>query len=53
MQKLILVRHSLVEVAPFALWRRLGLPSFAVLTLPGFDLLTVVEGMEVDWRPTD
>ena len=28
---------------PFALWRRLGLPSFVVLALPDFRLLEVVE----------
>lgn len=27
----------------FMLWQRLGLPSFAVLALPDFDLLDVVE----------
>lgn len=28
---------------PFALWKTLGLPSFVVLSLPGWDLLEVVE----------
>jgi broad specificity phosphatase PhoE len=33
---------------PFPFWKRLGLPSFVVLSLPGFGLLTVVEDVEVD-----
>lgn len=28
---------------PFAFWRRLGLPSFAVVALPGYELVRVVE----------
>jgi broad specificity phosphatase PhoE len=30
---------------PFALWQRLGLPSFVVLTLPGHELVSVVEAV--------
>ena len=33
---------------PFPFWKRLGLPSFVVLSLPGFGLLTVVEDVEVE-----
>jgi len=33
-------------VDAFDLWRRLGLPSFVVLALPGFGLVTTVETME-------
>ncbi len=32
-------------VEPFALWKRLGLPSFVVLTLPELAVANVVEGM--------
>lgn len=28
---------------PFSLWKRLGLPSFVVFSLPGYELSTVVE----------
>ena len=31
------------DVEPFTFWRRLGLPSFAVLSVPGLALLSVVE----------
>lgn len=31
---------------PFAFWKRLGLPSFVVLSLPGLELLSVVESVE-------
>ncbi len=31
---------------PFPLWQRLGLPSYVVLSLPNFELVTVVEGVE-------
>ena len=30
---------------PFALWKRLGLPSFVVLTFPQFEIIRVVEKM--------
>ena len=33
---------------PFPFWKRLGLPSFVVLSLPEFGLLTVVENVEVE-----
>ena len=33
---------------PFSFWKRLGLPSFVVLSLPEFSLLTVVENVEVE-----
>lgn len=35
-----------VGLEPFPFWKRLGLPAFAVLSLPGFDLVTVVEDVE-------
>jgi broad specificity phosphatase PhoE len=40
---------------PVPLWRLLGLPSFAVLALPGYQLLKVVENVEKDRgrRPSD
>jgi len=41
---LFVARHA--AVAPFDLWRRLGLPSFVVLAVPGFGLVTVVETMD-------
>ena len=34
------------DVEPFTFWRRLGLPSFAVLSVPGLALLSVVEKIE-------
>jgi broad specificity phosphatase PhoE len=33
---------------PFPFWKRLGLPSFVVLSLPEFGLLTIVENVEVE-----
>lgn len=33
---------------PFPFWKRLGLPSFVVLSLPGFGLLRVVENVELE-----
>lgn len=30
---------------PFPFWKRLGLPAFTVLSIPGFGLLTVVENV--------
>jgi len=33
---------------PFPFWKRLGLPSFVVLSLPEFDLLTVAENVEME-----
>ena len=35
-----------VGLQPFAFWKRLGLPSFVVLSVPGFDILSVVEEVE-------
>ncbi len=35
-----------VGVAPFDLWRRLGLPSFLVLSLPDLTLMQMVETMD-------
>ena len=32
-------------IEPFALWKRLGLPSFVVLTFPQFEVIRVVEKM--------
>ncbi len=36
----------------FALWKRLGLPSFVVLALPGFQLIRVDEQEEQDQGPS-
>src|SRR5205085_11952286 len=36
---------AVAGVAPFPLWKRLGLPSFVVLALPGFEVLEMVEGV--------
>lgn len=33
-------------IAPFPLWQLLGLPSYVVLTLPDFHLITIVPGMK-------
>jgi broad specificity phosphatase PhoE len=33
---------------PFALWKRLGLPSFVVLSLPQLELVRVVEKLTAD-----
>ena len=41
---LFVARHAGVD--PFALWRRLGLPSFVVFSLPDLRLLTTVENIE-------
>ncbi len=35
-------------VEPYALWQRLGLPSFVVLALPTFELVEVVEHVVVE-----
>lgn|SRR5574341_624678 len=35
-----------MELEPFAFWKRLGLPSFVVMSLPEFALLNVVENIE-------
>ena len=43
---LYVARHAGVE--PLPLWRRLGLPSFVVLSLPDLDMLDVVERVERD-----
>ena len=37
---LFVARYNAVE--PVALWERLGMPSFAVVALPGFELTEVV-----------
>ena len=42
---MILVKHSLPEIDPFPLWQTLGLPSYAVVSLPDCVLLTVVAGV--------
>jgi 2,3-bisphosphoglycerate-dependent phosphoglycerate mutase len=34
-------------IGPFALWERLGLPSFVVLTFPQFEISRVVRNMEL------
>lgn len=52
MPHLLLVKHSqcvsrLTGLAPFPLWKRLGLPSFVVLSLPDLKLQTILESMEV------
>jgi broad specificity phosphatase PhoE len=36
----------LAGMPPFLLWQRLGMPAFAVLRLPGYELETVVERVE-------
>lgn len=41
----LFVSHA-AQVEPFALWKRLGLPSFVVMALPGFELLDVCEDVE-------
>jgi len=38
----------IARLAPFPFWKRLGLPSFVVLSLPALGLLTVVENVEVE-----
>jgi broad specificity phosphatase PhoE len=38
--------------APFALWRRLGRPSFIVLSLPELELLELVEQVTEEDRPS-
>ena len=43
---LYVAQHAGVE--PMPLWRRLGLPSFVVLSLPDLDMLDVVERVERD-----
>jgi broad specificity phosphatase PhoE len=37
---------AVAGIEPFALWQRLGLPSFVVLTLPGLELQAVVDSVE-------
>jgi len=41
----LLVAHA-TGGEPFDLWKRLGLPSFVVLSLPEIELVTVVETMD-------
>ena len=52
---LVVVAHGTVitlfvaqynQIEPFDFWRRLGLPSYTVLALPDFRLLSVVESVE-------
>ena len=43
---LYVAQHTGVE--PLPLWRRLGLPSFVVLSLPDLDILDVIECVEGD-----
>jgi len=38
-----------IGLEPFPFWKRLGLPAFVVLSLPGFGLLTVVENVEAEY----
>jgi broad specificity phosphatase PhoE len=40
---LLVAAHNPIE--PFPLWKRLGCPSFVVLSLPGMALVEVVEGV--------
>lgn len=42
---LFVIQHTQME--PFALWQRLGLPSFVVLALPGFELLEVADNAKL------
>jgi broad specificity phosphatase PhoE len=37
----------IVDLEPFPFWKRLGLPALVVLSLPGFGLLKVMEGVDV------
>jgi hypothetical protein len=30
-------------LAPFPLWKRLALPSFIVLSMPGYEVLEIIE----------
>jgi broad specificity phosphatase PhoE len=41
---LMLAQH--LDQAPFTLWRQLGNPSFAVLSVPGFELVERVDRVE-------
>ena len=41
---LFVARNAGLE--PFPFWNRLGMPSFVVLSLPDFNLLTVIENVE-------
>ena len=43
---LYVAQHTGVE--PLPLWRRLGLPSFVVLSLPDLGMLDVIERVERD-----
>jgi broad specificity phosphatase PhoE len=43
---LYVARHAAVE--PMPLWRRLGLPSFVVLSLPDLGMIDVVERVDAD-----
>jgi broad specificity phosphatase PhoE len=38
-------RHAQARIDPFTFWQRLGLPSYIVLSLPGYELLDVVESV--------
>jgi hypothetical protein len=35
-----------MNIDPFSFWQRLGLTSFAVLSLPSFDIVEIVEKVE-------
>ncbi len=43
---LLIARHNRVE--PYQCWRRLGLPSFAVLSMPDMILLDTVVRVDSD-----
>ncbi len=43
---LYVARHAGVE--PLPLWRRLGLPSFVVLSLPDLGMIDVIENVDAD-----
>lgn len=54
-QNVVVVTHGTVMtlfvaraagLEPFPFWKRLGLPAFVVLSLPGLEVLTVVEDVE-------
>jgi broad specificity phosphatase PhoE len=45
---LYLARHANQD--PFACWRRMGLPSFALLSLPQLKLLKIVDRIDTDAR---
>ena len=57
-QNVVVVTHGTVlalfvaqatGLEPFALWNRLGLPSFVVLRFPPIELISVVEQIAAEW----